>query len=304
MLAAGISESEAQKFLAQVARNSVVVACYNSPSSVTISGNEVVISELEQIISGSGKFSRKLRVAVAYHSPHMVDVAKDCLEAMEYVGLSTPAYTSIPIFSSVTGKEIQHDQLTASYWIRNMCKPVRFCEAMQNLLLHSQTRRRASSASKWSAILELGPHPALKAPLRQIMESIDPNLTTAIPYMSMVSRGEDSALTSVKVAGILWATGHGIDVAAVNQEEVETPDSGLRSLANIPSWPWNHEKGFWHESKSSPSQRFPPSPRLDLLGMRLDNQNAFEHRWRNLLRINENPWINDHKITGTTLYRK
>ncbi|KAJ3942859.1 uncharacterized protein N0V96_007088 [Colletotrichum fioriniae] len=40
----------------------------------------------------------------------------------------------------------------------------------------------------------------------------------------------------------------------------------------------------------------------NLLGVPVDLQNPMEPRWRNYLRISENPWIEDHKITGTVLY--
>jgi acyl transferase domain-containing protein len=33
-----------------------------------------------------------------------------------------------------------------------------------------------------------------------------------------------------------------------------------------------------------------------------DLQNPFEPRWKNNLRLSENPWMEDHKITGTILY--
>ncbi|KAF4545822.1 Polyketide synthase [Lasiodiplodia theobromae] len=74
------------------------------------------------------------------------------------------------------------------------------------------------------------------------------------------------------------------------------------ALADLPAYPWNHSKGYWHESYLMRATRYPLAPRTDLLGVPEPLQNPLEPRWRNHLRVSENPWIEDHKITGTILY--
>ena len=64
MLAAGLTESEAVKFLNKVKNGVAVVGCVNSPTSVTLSGDVQAIDELETLIKSDGKFARKLRVNV------------------------------------------------------------------------------------------------------------------------------------------------------------------------------------------------------------------------------------------------
>jgi acyl transferase domain-containing protein len=75
MMAAGLSQEAAQKYLDRVPVDSAVVACINSPSSVTISGDVESINVLEALISKDGAFARKLIVTTAYHSPHMREVS-------------------------------------------------------------------------------------------------------------------------------------------------------------------------------------------------------------------------------------
>lgn len=301
MMATGISEDEASNVLQKAGTNDrVVAACINSPKSVTLSGDADVIAELEKTISSDGKFARRLRVSTAYHSPHMRDVADECLGAMKASGLSAPKQTETLMFSSVTGGLIDHQEVDTAYWIRNMCQPVKFSQATTQLLTYSAKAGRRSP-TRWNALVEVGPHAALKAPLTQIMEDIDTNLPKEVPYTSVLVRKEDAVDSALKAAGILWAHGIAISLSNVNCEDNEH-EKPRPIPQTLPSYPWNHEKRYWHETRAMQAERLKKLPRTDLLGVPVDDQNPFEPQWRNYLRVAENPWIEDHVITGTTLY--
>lgn len=104
MLAAGISALEAQSYLDSIPPElgQVVIACFNSPSSITLSGNLGAINFLQAAIEKDGHFARKLRVDVAYHSPHMQLIADKYREALACV---QPRESSTTRFvSSLTGE--------------------------------------------------------------------------------------------------------------------------------------------------------------------------------------------------------
>ncbi|KAL3429040.1 hypothetical protein BDV09DRAFT_201002 [Aspergillus tetrazonus] len=301
MMAVGLSESQATSYLNRVPEGSVVVACINSPSSVTLSGEDHSIKTLEAILQADGHFARKLRVEVAYHSPHMKTVADEFLNA---VGIITPQPSEIPMFSSVTETRVEDPAtLVASYWMQNLISPVRFSGALATLLndtpgVKANTRRRRTAGTVWSALIEVGPHEALKGPCRQIMSGLNTKLSDQIPYMSVLSRGKSAVETSLTAAGLFWASGHPINIREVNQYR----DSGERVITDLPPYPWNHEKGFWHEPAASMSARLRNEPRNDLLGVPVAQQNPFERCWQNYLSVSECPWQKDHVITGTVLY--
>ncbi|KIX09429.1 uncharacterized protein Z518_00509 [Rhinocladiella mackenziei CBS 650.93] len=298
MMAAGVSEEEAQEYLKQVPEGSAVVACINSPSSVTLSGDDSSVSELERLLQAQGKFARKLRVKTAYHSPHMQVIADDYLKAM---GDLTPLKgNGAVMYSSVSGKLAAPTELDASYWVRNMVSAVRFNDAVTGLLLHSQSKGRRKTPVKWSAAIEVGPHEALKGPVNQIMAAVDNKLSSTITYAAPVLRGKDAEMTALEAAGHLWASGHTIDLAKVNGQDNQL--SKTKVLSDLPTYPWNHSKGFWYEPRMTTAKRFKKEPRTDLLGAPIDNQNDLEPHWRNILRIPENPWMAHHEITGTILY--
>ncbi|KAL2845869.1 hypothetical protein BJY01DRAFT_263448 [Aspergillus pseudoustus] len=301
MMAVGLSESQATSYLSRVPEGSVVVACINSPSSVTLSGEEHSIRTIETILQADGHFARKLRVEVAYHSPHMKTVADEFLNA---VGIIAPQHSGIPMFSSVTETRIEDPAtLVASYWMQNLISPVRFSGALTNLLndtpsVKANTRRRRTGVSVWSTLIEIGPHEALKGPCRQIMSGLNTKLPDQIPYLSVLSRGKNAVETSLTAAGLLWASGHPVNMHVVNQYR----DGGERLIPDLPPYPWNHEKSFWHEPAASMSARLRKEPRDDLLGVPVAQQNPFERSWQNYLSVSEFPWQKDHVITGTVLY--
>ncbi|KAK2770361.1 pksn polyketide synthase for alternapyrone biosynthesis [Colletotrichum kahawae] len=301
MLAAGLSEAEAVAYLDRVSPGSAVVACVNSPSSVTLSGDQDSISQLCELISADGKFARMLRVKTAYHSSHMSTVAKEYVDRMGVILPLADEDQVAPMFSSLTGNLVSSRDLDGPYWMKNMCEQVRFSQAMGNLLEHSSdaSKGRSRIRTAWSAFIEIGPHGALQSPVGEIVKASQSKAAKEAPYFSAITRGKNAESTSLQLAGQLWASGHAVNILHVNGI---IPETLPMALPDLPSYPWNHSKSYWHESTVARSNRFPSGPRTDLLGVAVDLQNPMEPRWRNYLRISENPWIEDHKIPGTTLY--
>jgi acyl transferase domain-containing protein len=297
MLAVGVSQEEARKYLSEVAPGSAVVACVNSLSSVTLSGDVDAIDKLESIISRD-KFARKLKVKTAYHSPHMREVSQGYLERIGTVTHPEQGDCKTLMFSSLTGRLVEScTELDAHYWVSNMQAPVQFNAAVTALLTHRADPAK-KAPTRWNGFVELGPHAALQGPVQQIISANTNKSAKDAPYMAAVLRNKEAVETSLGPVGQLWAAGHTVDLEAVNG--ITTRSS--KALTNLPPYPWNHASGYWHESYLMRSNRFPTGPRTDLLGLAEDMPNKAEPRWRNHLRITENPWIEDHKITGTVLY--
>ncbi|KAG4219513.1 hypothetical protein PC116_g32008, partial [Phytophthora cactorum] len=85
MLAVGLSSSEAQKYVDLVGNDKVVVACVNSPASVTLSGDEDAIQELQKAFQAAGVFNRLLVVDIAYHSHHMKRCEDAYLQSIAHI---------------------------------------------------------------------------------------------------------------------------------------------------------------------------------------------------------------------------
>ncbi|OJZ90887.1 hypothetical protein ASPFODRAFT_124633 [Aspergillus luchuensis CBS 106.47] len=303
MLAAGISAADAQGYLQTLPPDSVVVACVNSPSSVTLSGNIDEINLLEGRLQADGRFARKLRVDTAYHSPHMRALADDYKAAIESIQPTDRYNGSIAMFSSVNKELLQPADLDAAYWVRNLVSPVEFAAAVTKVVTMTEAGkgrgRRRVVPVKWAGFLEIGPHEALKGPFNQILQEANADMAS-IPYRSLVLRKQNSRQTALEAAGLLWCLGYAIDLHTANQSFL----GGIKPQVSrdLPSYAWNHQSSFWHEPLESARLRQRTEPRHDLLGMPWDYQNDLEPRWRNFLRVSELPWLADHVVAGSIVY--
>ncbi|KAJ5272907.1 polyketide synthase [Penicillium angulare] len=296
MMAAGLSKEKAEDYIKTVKAGKINVACVNSPSSVTISGDESGIDELQLNLASDNVFCRKLKVENAYHSHHMKLLADRYLKLISHIQPNQPASTPVKMASSVTGDVIQHAQLGPDYWVKNLVSPVLFSDATAALMKDSSRRRRRQrdSESAFDILLEVGPHGALRGPIRQIMQHHGIKDTV---YQSALIRGDNDAKAIITASGELLLQGVRVDISAVNLLRW-TP----RPLVDLPSYPWNHSLTFWAEPRISRNYHHRKHGRHDLLGAPMADFNEQDPRWRNFVRVNEQPWIRDHVVHSSILY--
>ena len=286
-MSVGLGAVEANGYIDKTAQGKVIVACINSPSSVTLSGDTSAIDQLDKIFKTDGIFARKLKVEVAYHSHHMKAVSSTYLEMINTVTTqSSSVDTEIKMFSSVTGDVIDAGQLTPEYWVANLVSPVRFSDAVLSLSTYQPGKRRRRHLSEKFADLwlEIGPYGALATPVKQTLN------INATEYLSVLQRGKDALTTALAAAGELWSQGCMVDVASTASfEEAKTETPSV--LIDAPTYPWNHNAEYWSESRLSIAHRFRKHPRQDLLGSPLEGSS-----WRHFLRMSENPWMEDCQV--------
>jgi acyl transferase domain-containing protein len=126
MLALGYGEEAALQAIKAANIDSemgrVVVACVNSPSSTTLSGDEPAVHYVSEMLRLGGAFVRKLKVETAYHSHHMEKVAASYLDSLEGLS-STEVKPDIEYHSSVTGLK-KASGFGPAYWVENLVSQV------------------------------------------------------------------------------------------------------------------------------------------------------------------------------------
>lgn len=310
MVSVGLSENQVMTYMEKVfnrsGRKGMVVACINSPKNVTISGDEDQILLLIDILSVEKVPTRKLAVDVAYHSPHMLAISEDYMAMIQ--GLEDVDAPPRPIImvSSVTGKIVVKKQLLSpSYWVSNLTSPVRFNAAVKDLLSRSSRRiRRKLDLShrnyfQVSMIVEVGPHSALLRPINDILDDIQ--VLPKIEYVSILKRKHSSINSMLDAVGQIVCLGYQANLARVNY----TKDENVRPpmiLPNLPGYVFDHSKQYWSESRFSARYRLHHQGKLDLLGKPVLDWNPLEARWRNILRVSEMSWMEDHVINGSVIY--
>ncbi|KAF3760395.1 hypothetical protein M406DRAFT_109461 [Cryphonectria parasitica EP155] len=311
MMAVGAGPEAMKPLLQQLTDGVAVVACENSPSSVTISGDEAAIDALDTIIESEQLFHRKLRVDVAYHSPHMGLVSDDYYESIhETLSTATNASSSssspaspsecrqVEFFSSLRGTKIQDTSslVDATYWVENLTKPVRFSTSVKQLCTESPP----------DVIVEIGPHAALEGPVKQILKGcgVGPQQQTsssnkAIDYLSVLYRSKCAVNTSLRLAASLHMKGQPLNMANINLEDPNVSPPVL--VEDMKPYPWCRQK-YWSEPRLSRQHRIKPFPRHDLLGNMADFSNEIAPSWRNVLRTEDLPWLRDHKMQSLTTF--
>ena len=300
-MAAGLSEDEAHVFISQIpeGKGKAVVACVNSPRSVTISGDRMAIISLQSTLEARQIFVRRLAVNTAYHSHHMAIVADSYLAALRHIPKPTAAQ-GIRYYSSVTGGAIDGETLDAAYWVENMVSQVRFSQSLQSLCQgHGQDQSAGDPDWRKPAvdlILEVGPHSALAGFVKQNLAALG---EPKIRYSSCLLREKNGTRTVLNAASELYMAGYPVDLKAMNPNVSET-DSQV--LVDLPSYPWDHSISHWHESRLSSDYRKRSAPRHPLLGAPCSDFNLLEPSWRNIVRVSEIPWVRGHTIQSNIVY--
>ncbi|KAI1148118.1 hypothetical protein F4825DRAFT_465157 [Nemania diffusa] len=297
MAAGGVGPEEAERYAAGATSSNdsrVVVACINSPESVTFSGDADAVDRIVSLLDTDGKFARKLKVGLAYHSHHMLRMASAYLQKLRaIVPLKSTRDNQISYSSPVTGGVITPaDTLSADYYVRNLTNPVRFSQALEAMCFDGSSSNTPST--QVDAIIEIGPHSALAGPIRQILRG------RKMAYMSALERKKDAVETMQDLAGDLVRLGYPVCLDAVNH----CPEDGNVSprpkfLPDLPTYPWNHATRYWTESRVSRDVRHKKFPPHELLGLPILAAKA--PSWRNFLRLNDIPWLGDHRVDGAVV---
>lgn len=271
----------------------ICVAANNSPSSVTLSGDLDAIHEAKAIFDDEKTFSRVLAIDKAYHSHHMLPCVGPYAESLRACAVATrvPSDPAALWFSSVYHGNVVNinHPLNDTYWKDNMVHRVMYAEAVESAI---------AAKDSFDMILEVGPHPTLKGPTLQTVEKINGH---DVPYLGLLNRGQNDVESFADALGLIW-THYGekaVDLEAFNRamSGIETP----RLATGLPSYPWDHERIFWLESRAAKAFRTRKEPVHELLGTSCGDGSE-DFRWKNLLRLTELPWLDGHRLQGEVVF--
>lgn len=288
MLAVGDSPSAVKKMIKTLRLGSVSVACENSPSSVTVSGDQHEVDVLATELEAKAIFNRKLRVEVAYHSSHMLHVAD---EYMASIGNSLARHVhGVKFYSSLYGKQLTDlSYLGPTYWVDNLTRPVLFSTALKELCCTERP----------DIIIEVGPHSALEGPIKQILKDITESTPTTVSYVPTLLRNQNATISALQSVGNLFVNGCELKFDAINQSSNGSRPPSL--VADFEPYPFTQHK-YWYESRASKQHRLKPFPRHDLLGLLEDTYSDVDPSWRNNITSDAVPWLKDHRMQSLTTF--
>ncbi|GHH72827.1 hypothetical protein GCM10017673_28360 [Streptosporangium violaceochromogenes] len=269
MLAVSLSEDEALRRVRPYG-DRVSVAAINSPTAITLAGDEDALTEIADGLRADQVFARFLTVRVPYHSARMELIKDELLSALAGIG---PRAASVPLY--LTGREgLAHGtELDAAYWWRNVRDSVRFRAAIDRM-----------ADDGFGLFLEIGPHPVLG---HSIKECLGDRGVEGRTFPSIRRQEDEPARFTMSLAAL---HNLGVDIAWDRLHPRGRP-------VTLPRYPWRRDR-YWVEPKPVEQVRL---GRLDhpLLGRRLATA---EPTWEAKLDAEALPYLDDHRIQGNVLF--
>ncbi|KAM3558509.1 hypothetical protein ARSEF4850_004574 [Beauveria asiatica] len=298
MLAVGADAAVVKQQISEIgdAFGRMRVACFNSPNSVTVSGDSAAVNELRALLVAQGTFNRMLPTnGAAYHSHQMESMVKEYTLSLDK-RLSSKKATSIcapRIFSSVTGKENnQETPLDGAYWATNLLSPVLFSQALGDMC------EQKYNGKALDMIIEVGPHSQLGGAVKQTIKALKAS-DAKIAYTSVLKKGKDAQQSLLECLGALHVCTATVDLNISNGlSGHDVP----KLLVDLPPYPFDHDRSFWHETRISKDYRHRKHAPHELLGNFSHDTNRVEPRWRQFISLKQTPWLKKHLVQGQIVF--
>ncbi|KAH8723490.1 putative hybrid NRPS/PKS enzyme [Phaeosphaeriaceae sp. PMI808] len=300
MIAVGFGYQEGLDFCATYQmQGRLTVAASNSPKSVTLAGDKDAVFEAKQILDKQGMFNRVLQVDTGYHSHHMIPCAEPYTEQLKGCNIEVGkgnGFTNWVSSVYTDSRTISRDEdadIKDRYWTDNLIGRVLFSQALERAL--------DDERGTPDMILEVGPHPALRGPS---LETVRKRLGFEVPYCGVLDRKLDDIAAFSNALGSVWANlgpacvdFDAYTAAFTNSKNV----TSMPPLADLPTYAWDHKQILWRESRINKQVRSRIDPPHELLGARTPDDTEYEPRWRNFLKLDEMPWLKNHRIQNQIL---
>lgn len=308
MLAVGLGPHQVSSYL-EPAQGKVVIAAVNSPSSVTLSGDDGAVIAVKESLDQDKIFARLLQTGgKAYHSHHMASLGEEyeslTKRAMHKltreIALSTRQSSALWISSVLPSRTQACEDLSPAYWRKNLESPVLFSSAIEKLA--------KDPSVCLDHLIEIGPHPALGGPLRQVRAALETQEGAKLPpCLGSLSRGEDGLKNMLSLAGSLFIRNVAVDLVAVNSVEIIDEEgklgmSGASIIGDLPNYQFHYGTPIYYESRYNKEWRLRKHLRHDILGAKQPGCAKGSPSWRNMLRLKDVPWLDDHKLLPAPIF--
>jgi acyl transferase domain-containing protein/NADPH:quinone reductase-like Zn-dependent oxidoreductase/acyl carrier protein len=278
MLAVEASEEEMGAALRDLG-GAAELAAVNGTRATVASGEAEAIGRLEDAWQKEGRRTARLRVSHAFHSALMEPMLGEFGEVAASLAYEPPR---IPVISNLSGAEANGELGDPAYWVRHVREAVRFADGVEALREAGTTR-----------FLELGPDGTLAAMARlRLAESGDGSAMVA----PALRAGRPEAEQMVGFLAAAHCDGVDVDWAAFFAR------SGARPVA-LPTYAFQRRR-YWLENREGIGDvsllgQAPTGHRLLAAALRT----AGERGWifTGTLSLEEQPWLADHAVLGTTL---
>ena len=221
MLAVRADEARVNLALAPYA-GAVVIAAYNAPRALVISGTSEAVDRLNEQFQQQGVATQYLPVSHAFHSPLMAPMLaefKRCAETVTY------ALPQIPVLSNLDGLPANAAIASADYWLQHTLAPVRFSGTVETLCRQN-----------YNTFIEIGAKPLLSG----LLALAWPDSAKTYHALPSLRPGESDWQILLHGVAHLYQQGAAIDWAAFDKDYP-------RQRIVVPTYPFQRKR-YWVEA--------------------------------------------------------
>ncbi|MBX3145489.1 MAG: acyltransferase domain-containing protein [Gemmatimonadales bacterium] len=258
----------------------VSVAVVNASNASVLSGDPAAIDEILGELGARGVFTRPVKVDVASHSAQMDPLVDPLVQAISAIA---PASPRTAFYSTVDAAAVTGPDLTPAYWGRNLRRPVRFAETVNQML-----------DDGYDLFIELGPHPILANAIGRAIEDREADARVLVTGR----REEDGQVGLLSLLGEVFVAGVPVDWRRVYPDPV---DRELR----VPPLPMIRER-HWFDR---PDRSGAPGVRLvagrlahPFLGALFRSAAAGTCAWEWSAAPTRPAWLADHVVRRSVLW--
>jgi 6-methylsalicylic acid synthase len=198
----------------------ITASINSSPSSCVVSGSVEAINKWSAIWEERGIKVLKVKSDVPFHSPLL-----NCLATSLYTSLITalaPRTPFIPLYSTAAEDPREQVPRDASYWVRNMVRPVLLTSAVE-----------AAANDGYRVFLEVSTHPVITHSVNETLMDMDIEDSVVIPTLL---RNKPTRKALLKSLMMMWSKG-----VAINWKQ---HFAGVDWVHEVPKTEWKHQS-FW-----------------------------------------------------------
>jgi acyl transferase domain-containing protein len=218
MVAVPLGEREARDAIGDHAGR-VVVAVVNSAHSTVLAGDSDALADVIEPLRRRGVACRQVRVDFASHAPQVEPLRHRFVAAIADV---RPRRGTVPIRSTVLGREIDGSEMDAGYWMANLRAPVRFAAAVDDEI----TDRGAT------LFVEISPHPVLVPAIEETLESSGSS-GDRCGVIESLRRDQPECWSMATNLARAYVRGSSVDWERINAGGTFVP---------LPAYPWQRQR--------------------------------------------------------------
>jgi len=254
----------------------LAIAVSNSPGATVLSGDPDALDEVTAELTRRQIFWRRVQVDVSSHSPQVDVLEDDLLRALADL---RPRDGQVPLWSTATGARLRGAEMDAAYWWRNLRNPVRFSDMVEQ-----------ASDGAATIFLELSPHPVLVPSIDQCLA----HFKRRGAALASLRRNQPERAALLEALAGLHVRGHDLDGPALFPT-THPPEE-------LPTYAFTRES-YWLGTPGQPLARpHAADPDLHpLLGRHLHLADDDLHVWETELRLDQHPWLADHRVRDQIL---